>query len=259
MGDDGHDTDASHHGDDNHRPLDSDEDADSDASGVDTPDVSFVIPTRNEADYLRGTLASIAALDTSYSYETIVVDGNSTDGTRAVAREYGAIVLDEDDSSIAAARNLGADRAGGEWLVFTDADTELRADYLTKLLGYLEADGLAAASSRCRITGPRRAKVMEATINYVFPRLERPILPGFNCVVHHRAFDELGGFPDVPNEDTAFSRRLAGRYPTGYCPAVLVESSGRRIAEDGLTGTLWHYVTLDVERIRRTNRSEFTP
>ncbi|ELY68729.1 glycosyltransferase [Natrinema versiforme] len=224
--------------------------ASDDRAGDDDCDVSFVIPARNEADYLRGTLASLTALDTSYEYEVIVVDGCSTDETPAIAREYSATVVRDAGSSIAAARNLGAERAAGEWLAFIDADTRVRANYLTDLLGFVEANGLAAASSSCRITGPRRAKLMELTINHVFSRLERPILPGFNCLVHRRAFEEIGGFPRVSNEDTAFSRALAGRFPTAYCPTVLVESSGRRIADQGLTGTLWHYLALDLERLR---------
>ncbi|QLK27749.1 glycosyltransferase [Natrinema zhouii] len=216
----------------------------------DDVDVSFVVPARNEADYLRGALASLTALDTAYAYEVLVVDGDSSDATREIAREYDATVVREAGESIAAARNLGAERASGEWLAFIDADTRVRANYLTELLGFVEANGLAAASSYCRITGPHRAKLMEATINHVFSRLERPILPGFNCFVHRRAFEEIGGFPEVSNEDTAFSRRLARRYPTAYCPTVLVESSGRRIVEDGLTGTLWHYARLDLDRLR---------
>ncbi|APW96348.1 glycosyl transferase family 2 [Halobiforma lacisalsi AJ5] len=202
------------------------------------PDVSFVVPARNEADRLQGALASISALDTAYEYEVIVVDGDSTDGTPAVAREHGAIVVDGSASSIARARNQGAKRARGEWLAFVDADTQVRSTYLTELLGYAEANGLAAASSYCRMTGPRRAKIVEATINYLVPRLERPILPGFNVLVRAEAVDEIGGFPDVPNEDTAFSRRLALEYPTGYCRRRLVENSGRRIDRLGLTGTL---------------------
>lgn len=221
-----------------------------DRDGDDGADVSFVIPARNEADYIRGTLSSLAALDTDYAYEVIVVDGDSSDETTSIAREYGATVRQEGGSSIADARNLGAECATGEWLAFIDADTRVRATYLTELLGFAEAEGFAAVSSRCRITGPHRGMLMEATINHVFSRLERPILPGFNCLVHREAFDAVGGFPNVSNEDTAFSRRLARRYPTGYCPAVLVESSGRRIAECGLTGTLWHYLRLDVERVR---------
>ncbi|MFC6719204.1 glycosyltransferase [Natrialbaceae archaeon GCM10025810] len=213
-------------------------------------DVSVVVPAWNEADYLRGTLSSLVALDTAYEYEVIVVDGGSSDGTPGIAREYGATVVDQEGTGIARARNQGARRAGGEWLAFVDADTEVRANYLTEMLGFVEREQLAAATSYCRIRGPLRAKLMEATINHLFSRLERPILPGFNTFVHRRAFEAVGGFPDVPNEDTAFSRTLASRYPTAYRRAVLVESSGRRIAEKGLTGTLWHYARLDVERIR---------
>ncbi|MBZ6496518.1 glycosyltransferase [Natrinema longum] len=217
---------------------------------VGEPDVSFVVPARNEAAYIRGALASLATLDTDYEYEVIVVDGSSTDETPAIAREYGANVVREAGSSVAAARNLGAERATGEWLAFVDADTRVRANYLTELLGFVEANGLAAASSYCRISGPRRAKLVEVTINHGFSRLERPILPGFNSFVHREAFAEIGGFPAVGNEDTAFSRRLSARLPTAYCPTVLVESSGRRIAEQGLSGALWHYLRHDIDRLR---------
>ncbi|MFD1563180.1 glycosyltransferase [Haloarchaeobius amylolyticus] len=213
-------------------------------------DISFVVPAQNEADYLPGCLASLTTLETASEYGVFVVDGDSSDDTPAIAREYGARVVHEAGESIAAARNLGAEHASGEWLAFIDADTRVRATYLTELLGFVAANRLAAASSYCRITGPHRAKVMEATINHVFSRLERPILPGFNCFVHRRAFEESGGFPEVPNEDTAFSRRFASRYPTAYCPTILVETSGRRIARSGLTGTLWHYLQLDRERLR---------
>ncbi|MFC4543053.1 glycosyltransferase [Halosolutus amylolyticus] len=222
------------------------------AEGVETdaPVASFVVPAKNEADWLRGTLASIAGLDTDYEYEVIVVDGDSRDETPEIAREYGAAVLTDGGTSVAVARNLGAAHASGAWLAFVDADTRVRANYLTAMLGFVEATDLAAASSRCRMTGPGRAKFVEATINHVFPRFDRPIFPGFNFFVDRTSFERAGGFPTVPNEDTAFSRRLGRRVPTGYCPDVLVERSGRRIADLGLTGTLWHYVRLDVERIR---------
>ncbi|NKE35859.1 glycosyltransferase [Natronococcus sp. JC468] len=214
------------------------------------PDVSVVVPARNEADYLPDCLESIAALETDYVSEVIVVDGASSDGTADIARAHGATVLEGTGSSIAAGRNLGGEAAAGEWLAFIDADTRVRPNYLTEMLGFVERENLAAASSACRMTGPLRAKLMEATINHAFPRLERPVLPGFNFFVHRRAFLETGGFPEVPNEDTAFSRRLGRQFPTGYHDAVLVESSGRRIADSGLTGTLFHYVSLDAGRLR---------
>ena len=214
------------------------------------PVVSFVVPARNEADYIRGTLSSIAALDTAYAYEVIVVDGASTDGTVDIAREYDVRVIEQDGLGIAPARNQGAEAARGEWLAFVDADTQVRANYLTAMLGFVQVERVTAASSYCRVTGPLRGKLMELTINGLFSRLEPPILAGFNFFVSRRAFREFGGFPNVGNEDTAFSRTLGKEVPTGVCRRVLVESSGRRIADSGLTGTLWHYLTLDVDRVR---------
>ncbi|NGM67990.1 glycosyltransferase [Natronolimnobius sp. AArcel1] len=221
------------------------------AGDADAPiDVSFVVPARNEAAYLRGTLASLTALETAYEYEVIVVDGNSSDQTPAIAREYDARLLEGDGSSIAQGRNDGARHASGDWLAFIDADTRVRPNYVTDLVGYAEATDLAAASSYCRMTGPVRAKLMEVTLNHIFSRLEKPILPGFNFLIKRRVFDEVGGFPTVANEDTAFSRLLGRTYPTGYYPGVLVESSGRRIATQGLTGTLYHYARLDRKRLQ---------
>lgn len=219
------------------------------------PDVSVVVPALNEQRRLGATLESVRNLDTDYAVEVLVVDGGSSDDTRKIAREWGARVLAQTGTGIGAARDQGAREARGAWLAFVDADTRLRRAYLTAMLGLLEAEGLAAGSSRCRVTGPLRARAVEATINHVFPHLHHPILPGFNFVIRRETYESTGGFPSVPNEDTAFSRALAREVPTGYCPRVLVETSGRRVATRGLTGTLWYYLRLDAARVRSGHRS----
>lgn len=228
--------------------------------------VSFVVPAKDEAAYLPATLESLRDQRTERTYETVVVDGDSDDATAEIAREYDAILAEQSGSgigersrsgigeqpsvSIGDARHRGAERADGDWLAFVDADTVVCPDYLDAMLAFVRREGLAGASSRCRMVGPARAKVMEATINHVFPRLDRPVLPGFNCFVRRDAYFEAGGFPNVPNEDTAFSRELGREWATGYHPDVLVETSARRIAKSGLTGTLFHYLRLDWHRIR---------
>jgi glycosyltransferase involved in cell wall biosynthesis len=224
------------------------------------PHVSVVVPAKEEAAYLPSCLDSLRDQRTDREYEVLVVDGDSDDASAAIAREYGATLVEQQDGesnsgadsalSIADARHRGAERASGDWLAFVDADTEVRPDYLDEMLAFARREDLAGASSRCRMVGPARAKAMEATINHVFPRLDRPVLPGFNCVVRRDAYFDVGGFPDVPNEDTAFSRKLGRERPTGYHPDVLVETSARRIAELGLTRTLYHYLRLDWHRIR---------
>jgi glycosyltransferase involved in cell wall biosynthesis len=231
--------------------------------------VSFVVPAKDEETYLSATLESIRDQRAACDYEVVVVDGDSDDATPAVARRYDAAVVhqpataaatdggrhsgvasDRTRPNIGDARHRGAERAKGDWLAFVDADTVVRPDYLDSMLGFVREKGLAAASSRCRVVGPARAKVMEAAINHVFPRLARPVLPGFNCFVRRDAYFEAGGFPDVPNEDTAFSRELGRTAETGYHPDVLARTSGRRVAESGLTGTLYHYLRLDWGRLR---------
>ncbi|MFC4550788.1 MULTISPECIES: glycosyltransferase [Halorussus] len=214
------------------------------------PAVSFVVPAKDEEAYLPAALDSIRRQRTDRAYEVIVVDGDSADATADVAREYDAALVEQSGTTIADARHCGAKRADGDWLAFVDADTAVRPEYLDSMLAFARSEGLAAASSRCRMVGPRRARLMEATINHVFPRLDRPILPGFNCFVDRDAYFAVGGFPEVPNEDTAFSRKLGRTRETGYHPDVLVESSARRIADSGLTGTLYHYLRLDWGRIR---------
>lgn len=218
-------------------------------SGASEPAVSFVVPARNEAEYLPATLESIRDLETDHTYETIVADGDSDDATPAIAAEHGARVVDGGGEGIGHGRDAGARAADGDWLAFVDADTILSPEYLDTMLEHAEERGLSAASSRCRMRGPR-ARLMQATINRVFPRMDRPILPGFNFLVRRPVYEASGGFPNVPNEDTAFSRRLARTEPVGYCPETLVETSPRRIAETGLTGTLYHYLRLDWGRYR---------
>ncbi|QLD84926.1 glycosyltransferase [Natronomonas halophila] len=212
--------------------------------------VSFVVPARNESEYIGDTLSSIDGQRTDESYEVIVADGGSVDGTTDIAREHGADVVQEGGQSIAGGRNAGAEAAEGEWLAFIDADTRIDPAYLETMLSFVDREGLVAASSKCRMTGPARARLVEWTINHVFPRLAAPVLPGFNTFVRRDIFEAVGGYPDVPNEDTAFSRTLGQRYPTGYHPDGLVESSGRRVADSGLTGTLYHYLRLDWGRLR---------
>lgn len=200
-------------------------------SNADEPLVSFVIPAYNEETHLLETLRRIRDLDTEIPYETIVVDGGSEDDTSFVAAAHDAIVIDQSGSGIGAARHQGAQRARGEWYAFIDADTVVDPAYLDAMLAFVRENGLVAASSQCELRGPRRAAIPQFIHNHLFPRSDRPILPGFNTFVHHDAYAATGGYRNVPNEDKALSRHLAAIGETGYHPDALVRPSGRRITE----------------------------
>jgi glycosyltransferase involved in cell wall biosynthesis len=91
--------------------------------------ISIVVPAFNEEKLLPAALDSIraarAAFDSrGWTSELVVCDNNSTDRTAEVARAGGAAVVFEPFNQIARARNAGAVRASGDWLIFVDADSQ---------------------------------------------------------------------------------------------------------------------------------------
>jgi len=94
---------------------------------------SFVIPAKNEENYLPACIDSIRKQKGDFSYEIIVVDNNSTDNTFELAQSLGVKVVEEERSGVGQARKTGTEIASGEYIVNLDADTRLPADYLLKV------------------------------------------------------------------------------------------------------------------------------
>jgi glycosyltransferase involved in cell wall biosynthesis len=91
------------------------------------PDVSIVIPTRDSVELLRQVFDGLeAAHDDEVTYEIVVVDQASEDGTRELVAERGARLVRVDRPSLYApptrSRNVGAAVAEGEFLLHLDAD-----------------------------------------------------------------------------------------------------------------------------------------
>jgi glycosyltransferase involved in cell wall biosynthesis len=84
--------------------------------------VSFVIPTRNQAQFIRKCIDSCIAQ--GVDSEIVVVDGNSTDGTQAVLAEYGERLrfISEKDSGQSEALNKGVHMAKGEIVAWLNSD-----------------------------------------------------------------------------------------------------------------------------------------
>lgn len=217
-------------------------------SRTDRPAVSVIVPARNEAASLGTTLQCIQQQATTHEFECIVVDGHSDDETPEIARQHGVRLIEGTATGQGDDRHLGASSAAGLWFAFIDADTRLSPSYLDRMLSFVDRTGLKAATSRCRVSGGWRTVPFEWLFNHLLPRLSPPAFPGFNVFVHRDAYVETGGFRSGPNEDMTFSRQLGKRYPTGVCPDVLVETSGRRIERDGLVRTLSFYTKLEYQR-----------
>lgn len=103
----------------------------------DRPLISVIVPVCNGQDYLENCIRSIE--DQTYeNLEVIVVNDGSTDATGTVCDrlkcDYDNLrVLSLDDKGVSAARNVGIDAAGGDYITFVDADDRLCSETLGML------------------------------------------------------------------------------------------------------------------------------
>jgi glycosyltransferase involved in cell wall biosynthesis len=87
------------------------------------PKVSVIIPTYNRSVFLKDAIESVLR-QTFTDYEIIVVDDGSTDDTREVVHQFGALIryYHQENRGCSAARNLGIRAAFGEYIAFLDSD-----------------------------------------------------------------------------------------------------------------------------------------
>ncbi len=118
---------------------------------------SVIICTWNRADLLRTVLESLTSqsLDRGL-YEVIVVDNNSTDGTRAVAAEFETRAGNvrycyEERQGLSHARNRGWQEACGRYVAYADDDCRVQPDWLETARKVVESNRPAAFG------GPYRA------------------------------------------------------------------------------------------------------
>ena len=114
------------------------------------PQIRIVVPAFNAETYLTQTLDSVLA-QTISSWELVVVNDGSSDGTAALAgcyarRDPRICLLSQENHGVSAARNLGAAGTHAEFLIFLDADDVWEPDALAALLDTLHAHPEAPAA-----------------------------------------------------------------------------------------------------------------
>ncbi|MFM9277971.1 glycosyltransferase [Paenibacillus jiagnxiensis] len=103
------------------------------------PSISLCMITKNEEKYLPKCLSSVKHIVD----EIIIVDTGSTDDTLAIAKSFGAKVIQMPwQNSFADARNRSFDEATGDWILWLDADEEMDADGTDKLKELLTRDSV---------------------------------------------------------------------------------------------------------------------
>ncbi len=179
---------------------------------------SVVIPAKDASATIGEQLEALAAQDPPFSWEVVVADNRSVDSTRDVIAGYmeripGLRVVDAGERPGASyARNVGAAAAGGDHLLFCDADDVVRSGWVEHLsaaldradaVGGLLEDGAVGSPSGLHGRRERLQGGVDRALGF------RRALSS-NLGVRREVFFELGGFDETVFyvEDLEFSIRL---------------------------------------------------
>jgi glycosyltransferase involved in cell wall biosynthesis len=183
------------------------------------PDVSIIVPARNEEASLADCLESLTA-QTGVVFEIIVVDDGSTDRTREIARSFAKVRVisaellpdgwtGKNNAVIAGAKEK---EPRAQWLLFTDADTVHLPGSLARALAEAKREGadlLSYSPEQVAVTFAERAvmPVIFAELAAKYPpqkvREQNSGIAAANgqyLLVRREAYDAVGGHAAVATE-----------------------------------------------------------
>ena len=212
------------------------------ATRADRPTISLIIPAYNEENYLGACLDSVMANIAGKALEIIVVDNNSTDGTRAIAERYPAVTcVFEPEKGITRARQRGFLTAKGDILAYVDADTHPPAGWLEQIWEHFgrnaELASLSGPYSFYDLSGIRNkvasgwfvaARPLYGIIGYM--------LVGGNFAIRRDVLEKMGGFDssiEFYGEDADIAKRAKKYGKVLFHPRFVMPTSGRRLEKQG--------------------------
>ncbi len=196
-----------------------------------SPNVSVIIPARNEARRIGACLEAVLAQDAPAG-EVIVVDDQSDDGTSeqvktvqardARVRLVSAGPLPDGWVGKSHALAIGSNVATGDWLLFLDADTHVASQGLARAFARAEAEGLDGLSlSPEQVCGGFWERVVQPVVfeflnaRYDLDAVNDPARPeaaanGQFILIRRTVYERLGGHEAIKDrvlEDVAFAER----------------------------------------------------
>jgi GT2 family glycosyltransferase len=213
------------------------------------PDVSIVIVTWNGRHFLEPCLSAVEGQQ-GVTFETIVVDNGSEDGSAEFVREHFPsvrVIALRRNLGFAGGNNAGAATARGRYVAFLNNDTVAEPGWLTALrAGIDEQAGFALATSRIvymhdpSIIDSAGDSVLRwggafkrhhgASATVASQSEEVFGVCGAACLMPRTVFDELGGFDEdffASHEDVDLSYRAQLRgYRCRYVADAVVRHHG---------------------------------
>ncbi|MFO8165227.1 MAG: glycosyltransferase family 2 protein [Thermodesulfobacteriota bacterium] len=198
---------------------------------------SIIIPTYNRPKELYKCLNSIERLDFSKKrLEGIVVDDGSDLSLRRVTRyfknQFSIKLIKQSHAGPASARNLGAEHATGDFLVFTDDDCLMTPNFLSALEKRFESNpenvigGKTINALQNNPYSTASQMIIDAAYNYYNADSgNAKFFASNNMAVPSALFRSIGGFNAEfwTSEDREFCDRWLWRgYKMTYAPEILI-------------------------------------
>ncbi|MFQ5406101.1 MAG: glycosyltransferase [Candidatus Micrarchaeia archaeon] len=202
--------------------------------------VSVVVPALNEEKYIRNCLESLKKQDYKGEYEIIVSDGLSTDDTALISRKYADKVVFEKSRTIAAGRQKGVSVAKGKIIAFTDADSQVPPDWLSRLVAPFDDKEVVCTYGSVFLydgTALDRfiAKYIFLFFMHVMQVFGKPNGAGSNMAFRKTTFKKVGGFNIdlAAGEDLDLLRKLKKHGKIVFASDAKVFVSSRRMKKWG--------------------------
>lgn len=188
------------------------------------PVISIIIPAYNAEKTLKKCIKSVLR-QTYKNYELIIVDDGSEDNTVAIsdfyAERYSAVqVIHSENQGVSSARNLGMEKAIGDYILFLDADDRLIESALDNMVPYTsEAEWQCCSFVQLRGDGSR-------DINYTYQWKRDRLLMRVLQVVNdmHRAGLEtmlMNYYRNINREDIQFDFLTHRAYKSDYDDEII--------------------------------------
>jgi len=225
------------------------------SSGEEIKLLSFLIPARNEQNYIGDCIKSILSENISTPYEIIVIDNASSDDTSRTAKQHNVRVVLEKKVGLSFARQRGFLESKGNLLVYIDADTRLQSGIIEKICRSFEMNHSLVAlspswtyydvgSNLNAFLGMYQDFVWSVmhTVRSLFKKSD--FLTGYMMVIRKSTLEKVGGIDhDYPfyGEDIAISQKLHKYGVIFFDKQIKVKTSSRRYKRLGVFKTSWRY------------------